>query len=187
MNLPDNNIIIVNNTGKYEKGMTATVSYYGIDGKPYYTKSVKLDAPANSKTDCFIPEPTKDNSQLTLARVELKNSKGKVVSINDYWKNSNDLTVNKSLNNLDPVKLSVSIKTLKDGKKVVEVMNPTETIAAAIKLNAVDQTSNEIILPAYFSDGYFNLLPREKRSIELELPINISNIKVITDGYNIIK
>lgn len=188
MNLPDNKVIIVNNTGNNEKGMTATITYYGTDGKAYYTKSVKLDALANAKTECFIPEPIKDNAQLTLARVELKNSKGKIVSINDYWKNSGDLNVNKDLNNLDQVKLNINLKTGKNEKRVVEITNPTKTIATAVKLNAIDQVSDDIILPAYFSDGYFNLLPGEKRTVELELPNNISNnIQVVADGYNIIK
>lgn len=188
MNLPDNKVIILNNTREDKKGLTATVTYYHIDGKEYFKKTGKFDAPANQKTECFIPQLlTRDIPRYTLARLELKDSKGKVVSTNDYWKNWGNLEANQAMNELAPVKLNITVKNLRiaGNKSIVEVSNPSSSIAAAIKLNAVNKTSGEIILPAYFSEGYFNLLPGEKRFVELNLPEGTGAFSIATDGYNI--
>lgn len=187
MNLPDHKVIILNNTQVSQKGMTVTVKGYDIEGKQYYHRTAKYDAAAGQKTDCFIAEIEQDAPAFALIRLELKNRKGEVVSINDYWKNWDDLKANQTLNGLEAVKPLVSIKSLRKGHSVIEVSNTSKTIAAAIKLNACDKTTKELILPAFFSEGYFNLLPGEKRKIELVLPENISAFDILTDGYNINK
>lgn len=59
-------------------------------------------------------------------------------------------------------------------------------IAVGIKLNARWKDSNEIILPAYMSDGYFNLLPGETRVIEVEIPCTTGkNIYISAEGLNV--
>ena len=78
---------------------------------------------------------------------------------------------------------AVSYTHLK-GKTWVEVSNPSKTLAVAVKLNVVDKNSKEILLPAYFSDGYINLLGGEKRLVELDIPKNINNYSIVAEGYN---
>jgi hypothetical protein len=187
MNLPDHKVIILNNTQVSQKGMTVTVKGYDIQGKQYYNRTAKYDAAAGQKTDCFIAEIEQDAPAFALIRLELRNRKGEIVSVNDYWKNWDDLKANQTLNGLEAVKPLVSIKSSGKGRSVIEVSNTSNTIAAAIKLNACDKTTKELILPAFFSEGYFNLLPGEKRRIELVLPENISAFDILTDGYNIDK
>ena len=183
MNLHNHKVIILNNSFSVQKGMTATVKGYDINGKQFYSKSMKTDVPAIGKTECFTPEP-ENTPDFYLMRTELKNSRGVTVSINDYWINGGDIQRNQTLNKLAEVKLALSV--LQSGKKwLVNVKNPSQTIAAAIKLNARDKNTNEFILPAFFSDGYFNLLPGETRKIELTLPEGSSSFDVIAEGYNI--
>lgn len=189
MNLPDNKVIILNNTAIDRKDLSVTVTYYDINGSQCYKQSEKFSAPANAKTECFVPKSiNKDLPELRLVRLEIRDKKGVIVSRNDYWKNWGHLELNQALNTLDKVKLNVVLKIANKigAKTIVEVSNPTKSIATAIKLNAVCKKSGEIILPAYFSDGYFNLLPGEKRQIELELPDNKVDFSIQTDGYNII-
>jgi hypothetical protein len=50
-------------------------------------------------------------------------------------------------------------------------------------LNLTD-LKNNIILPAYFSDGYFTLMPSEKRLIDVRYSGNMDNLKVRTEAYN---
>jgi hypothetical protein len=70
----------------------------------------------------------------------------------------------------------------KDGKCRIEIYNAGRSIALNLKLNLRDASTGEIILPAYFSDGYFHLLPGEKRVIEVSSPSE-GNISV--EGYNV--
>lgn len=186
MNLPDDKIIVVNSTREPQKKMTVTVHYYSIDGKEYYTQSGKFDVAANAKTDCFIPNlPVEKMADYTLVRLELKDRRGKLVTINDYWKNNGNLQANQTLNKLGkPVLKLVKRKT--EGTVVsYELQNTSKEMAVAVKLNVKDKSSGEIVLPAYFSDGYINLLPGEKRTLTLELPQSIQgDYQIVAEGYN---
>lgn len=186
MNQPDNQIVILNNTRVDQKDMTVTVKFYRLDGKEYFKKSGKFDALAGQKTTCFDANLlTDDVPPYTLVRLELRTRNGAVVSINDYWKNWGNLQANQALSELSQVKLQVKVKDHKKPKAyTVEVTNPTKTIAVGIKLNAYDK-NGDMILPAFFSDGYFNLLPGEKRVIALDLPVHMPLLEVGASGFNI--
>lgn len=184
MNLNDNQVVIINNTQNDENNLTATVRYFDIFGKQSFTKTGRFNAPAINKTECFTLSPV---NGFTLVRLELKNKSGKVVSINDYWMNGGNLDNNSLLNTLEDANVTATVKGFNKstGKTTIEVRNSGKSIAAAIKLNALNKNTGEFILPAFFSDGYFNLLPGEKRNIELSLPDNSVPFTVAIDGYNV--
>lgn len=183
MNLPENDVMIINTTLNDYKSVTAGLRFIDLQGKELYKKNIKLDAKANSATKCFVPEKGNNLPQLYLARLELKDAKGKVLSINDYWMTNGDKKSYEAINRLPST--TVIIKTISSkGKTWVEVSNPSKTLAVAVKLNVVDKNSKEILLPAYFSDGYINLLGGEKRLIELDIPKNITNYSIVAEGYN---
>lgn len=183
MNLPENDVMIINTTLNDYKSVTAGLRFIDLQGKELYKKSIKLDAKANSATKCFVPEKGNNLPQLYLARLELKDAKGKVLSINDYWMTNGDKKSYEAINTLPST--TVTIKTISSkGKTWVEVSNPSKTLAVAVKLNVVDKNSKEILLPAYFSDGYINLLGGEKRLVELDIPKNITNYSIVAEGYN---
>jgi hypothetical protein len=186
MNLHDNKVILLNHTLFPAEGLTVSVKGYDLNGKPYYSKSIRTDAPAGSKTECFIPELPAGVPGFSLIRTELKNRRGELLSVNDYWKNGGDIQRNQTLNELDETEPEISVrKTGKRDKWIVTIKNPGKTVAAAIKLNARDRNTKTFILPAFFSDGYFNLLPGESRKIELSLPDRSSPFDVVAGGYNI--
>lgn len=183
MNLPENDVMIINTTLNDYKSVTAGLRFIDLEGKELYKKNIKLDAKANSATKCFVPEKGNNLPQLYLARLELKDAKGKVLSINDYWMTNGDKKSYEAINTLPST--TVTIKTISSkGKTWVEVSNPSKTLAVAVKLNVVDKNSKEILLPAYFSDGYINLLGGEKRLVELDIPKSITNYNIVAEGYN---
>lgn len=184
MNLPDHDVMIINTTLRDFQSMTASIKYIDLQGKELYRKSLKTDAKANAATSCFIPEKSGNLPELYLVRLELKDSKGKIRSVNDYWMTDGNPASYRKINTLPAT--DVHIKTLTTGDKTwVEVSNLSKSPALALKLNAVDRSTGEILLPAYFSDGYINLLPGEKRMVELTLPQHLSaNYVVIAEKYN---
>lgn len=181
---PDSKVMIINSTRAEQKNMTVTARHYRLDGREYFTRSEKYTVPANSKVDGFITGPlTDDIPPFTLVRLELKDSRGNLMSVNDYWKNWGNSEANAQLNTVGRPTLKMT--RLKGKELRYELQNTSDQIAVAVKLNAQDKTSGEIILPAYFSDGYINLLPGEKRVITLELPGNApADFAIVADGYN---
>jgi hypothetical protein len=182
MNLPDNEIMIINTTLKDYKSVTAGISYFDLQGTTLYKKSVKLDAKANSGTKCFTPEKINNLPKLYLARLELKDAKGKLLSVNDYWMTDGNSESYKELTKLERAELSYTERKLPNGKSLLEIRNKSKVMAVNIKLNATTH-AKEIILPAYFSDGYFNLLPGERRIIELDIP-STKKYLIDAEGYN---
>ena len=89
-----------------------------------------------------------------------------------------------SFNALQPVSLSGKIIQSEQGESVFEIQNASSTTAIGIKLNLVDE-KDKIILPAYFSDGYFTLLPGEKKQMKVSYGGVIKNLKIKTAGYNV--
>lgn len=87
---------------------------------------------------------------------------------NDYWLCSDALS-NKMLLGLESPSLKL-VKQEKSGENLYKftIKNMGRNPAIYIKLNVRDK-DGRAILPAFFSDGYFNLLPGESQDIELDL------------------
>ena len=186
MNLPDNRVIIVNTTRSPYTSLTAHLCYYDINGKEFYKKQTTVDIPSNSKVDCFTPEKDVNTPSLYLARLELKDQKGKIISINDYWKTAEQNNSFQELNKLPESVININVIALKrENEIMLEVQNISNIPAIAVKLNAIENSKGNIILPAYFSEGYFNLLPKEKRLVKLLIPISKKDYSIVAEGYNL--
>ena len=122
-----------------------------------------------------------------MVRLTLKNG-DKMLSINDYIKAGFCTGNMRFLNSLPEMKLAARVlsysKTETDSI-VFEISNPSKTIAVSVKLN-LRNPQGERILPAYFSDGYFNLLPNEKRTVSVECGYR-GDAALTVEGYNVTK
>ena len=74
------------------------------------------------------------------------------------------------------------LRPSENGSRRIEISNCSLHTAYNLKMNLVDRESGEIILPAYFSDGYFHLLPGEKKIVEVTCR---KDGAVSIEGYNV--
>jgi hypothetical protein len=118
-----------------------------------------------------------------LIRMQLTTSDGKQLSINEYWKSNQETSNFLAFNKLSNVSLNIYKTGLNNGNTVLSIENKSNTPVVGLKLNLTD-LKNNIILPAYFSDGYFTLMPSEKRLIDVRYSGNMDNLKVRTEAYN---
>ncbi|MCD6596755.1 MAG: glycoside hydrolase family 2, partial [Bacteroidales bacterium] len=97
----------------------------------------------------------------------------------------------KQLNNLKPVRLNTKFQVvlLNDTLKLeVEISNPEEKLAFFIDLNISGEKSGNTVLPVFWDDNYFSLLPGETRKIKVSVPIKyLKNDKPVlkVSGWNI--
>lgn len=69
----------------------------------------------------------------------------------------------------------------------VKVANPSQSLAFFIHVMAIDPDTSEEILPVYWDDNYFSLLPGEMRMLSARLPENAAtDAKLQVDGWNIV-
>ena len=183
MNLHDRRIVLLNNTTGYIGKARIDMTCYGLDGKVLCRRTEKdIDIPAGSKVESFVAELPED-TDIYMVRLKMTDRKGQVLSMNDYLMNGNGKKDFKGLNGITGLSLKgKKLKKAVDGKGRIEISNPSRHTAFNLKLNMTDPQSGDIILPAYFSEGYFHLLPGEKRVVEFDCSRD-GDISI--EGYNV--
>ena len=182
MNLDDHDVVVLNTTTSPLDDMKVTLTCYDLAGKKISAKTVKdIDVPANSRKDLFKAELEGINGNF-IVRLVLSDRKGKVVTVNDYMMRGEGTEDFKALNSVGKAQIKARKVSSQDGVLRYEITNTTGNIAFNLKFNLCDEKTGEIILPAYFSDGYFHLLPGEKRTLEVHSP---STGAIMVEGYNV--
>ena len=182
MNLDDHDVVVLNTTTSPLDDMKVTLTCYDLAGKKISAKAVKeIDVPANSRKDLFRAELDGINGNF-IVRLVLSDRKGKVVTINDYMMRGEGTEDFKALNSVGKAQIKARKVSSQDGVLRYEITNTTGNIAFNLKFNLCDEKTGKIILPAYFSDGYFHLLPGEKRTLEVHSP---STGAIMVEGYNV--
>ena len=127
-------------------------------------------------------------------KLYLKDETGKEISSNFYWlsvkgDNNADFT---DLAKLSLVGVTAALSPLlkENGKLklIVEFTNPSSTIAFGLNPKLLSFSTREPILPIFWQDNYFALLPGEKRAIEMQLDASlITEEKLLfkLDGWNL--
>jgi hypothetical protein len=186
MNLHDNKVVVINSTLKNYDMLFAKIELFDLKGKKVYNKSTNMKVPANQMTDCFTPELPAEMPPIYLLRLSLLEGPN-ILSQNDYWK-SNDVDGHfDEFNHLAEIRLKAKVMKQQNDNVTFVVTNPAKSPAIGLKFNLRNTKSGKIILPANFSDGYFTLLPGEKKQIVAEW--NSSELKspeVTVEGYNVI-
>jgi hypothetical protein len=86
------------------------------------------------------------------------------------------------LADLPPVELALQA-SVEGHRATVQVRNDSEHLAFFIRARVLHD--GEEVLPAYWSDNYFSLLPEEGRDLTVELPPVDGPLTVALDGWNI--
>ena len=180
LNLNDSMVVVINNH-QVDDNVLLRCEVFDINGKKLSLIDKSLIAISNQITKVFNPY----NSGLTnlpsnyLLRLSILQN-GNCISINEYWKTNKDYL---SMNQIVNGSLMVKKVKLECGKKVYTLLNTSDQMLIGIKLYASDKKGNSI-LPALFSDGYFNLLPGEQREISIPIDSVNSNMLVSAEAYN---
>jgi hypothetical protein len=190
LNPNDNKVVVINTSlVSYPRG-TVKLTYYNPEGEKLFSKEQPVKIAPNGLTPCFDAEDPDILPAVYMVRLELSDRPKHIISINDYLKtkdvSGNFNTINAQGKAVVLVTNLKEVETKSDRRYTFTLVNDSKRPAYAVKLNLKSLKTGETILPAYFSDGYFNLLPREKKQISVEYPAGVSDeIKVSVTGYNL--
>jgi hypothetical protein len=170
---------------------TARVSIYNLDGSVAYQHEIPVTAPAEAATDLGPVEFPATLSAVHFLKLELRDTKGNLLSSNFYWRalpdHADDLT---ALNQLPTVTLEAKAERKDEGGRrlvTVSLHNPTASIALMTHLQ-LRRRSGERVLPVYYDDNYVSLAPNETRTITIESDLknfNGDDALVTFDGWNV--
>jgi len=174
LDLSNYDVAVVNTTNDPHPALLIAANVYSIDNKLLLHHEEKRDAAADNVTDGFKLELSSQlaSEGVVLVSLQLRNNAGETVSRNFYWLGAQSSSYRR-LNKLGLAALSASAQAVRREDSIrlqVEVRNTGTVAALANKLTLVNASDGSRILPAYYSDNYFSLLPGETREIEIEYP-----------------
>jgi mannosylglycoprotein endo-beta-mannosidase len=190
LNLNDSVVCVLNQTAQKLSNITAKILLYDMHGRllSESKRSVslnahdlilldKIDIPGNAYEVFFLKLILTDNSK-------------KLLDENLYWLASKPGSYEK-LNELGSVSVKAGISKSDDNHAVISVSNPGNETAFFIRLK-ITNPKNELVLPSFFTDNYFTLLPGDEKQVGLDFnseEINMGNqdsLKLVVEGWNIL-
>jgi hypothetical protein len=190
LNLPDNQLVVLNTTRDDQRGLTARTRVVSLDNVQLFARTDKVDAKANRVTtlDAVPLDRLYAASPMLLVELTLSDAKGAVVSRNFYWRGRDD-TAYRALESLASAPLEVQASTPKaegeDKAITVTIANKSTVPLLNAKLTLVDAEGKRI-LPAYYSDNYVSLLPGQHRLLTVRYPAAVSAVPHLTvRGWNV--
>jgi hypothetical protein len=183
MNLHDKKVVVLNTTLRKYSQLKAQMEVYDLYGKKLHSQTAMIDVVANSLTPCFVAELPQELPPVCLVRLTLSD-RNLVYSLNDYWQSRSGSF--DEFNRLPAVRIEGKVLTKTSSEASFQLFNKGKTPVIALKFNLTEAGSGKIVLPAYFSEGYINLLPGEKRTVKVNyLKGNLNGLHLVCEGYNL--
>jgi hypothetical protein len=183
---------VINNLPEAVAGAVARVLVYNLDGTLASQRETPVTALPDVATNLGAIEFPAAVSPVHFIKLELKDSAGKPISSNFYWRSLPDHPDDfNDLNQMAPVTLEAKVSSEDaNGKRLLTVTlhNPSTGIALMTHLQLRRQKSGERVLPVFYSDNYVSLVPNETKTIRIEA--TLSDFKgegalVVFDGWNV--
>jgi exo-1,4-beta-D-glucosaminidase len=179
----DNSVSAVNSYYRDFNNLKASIKIYNLDMSEKFSDEKTVNLPEDSSVKVMVIPDVAGLSQTYFLKLELKDADNKVVSSNFYWLSTRmDVLDWRSaswyqtpagsfanftdLQKLPQVELKVSKtyeKSGDEGINKITIENPSSNLAFMVRLKVVK--GKEEILPVFWSDNYFSLLPGEKKEV----------------------
>lgn len=181
---------VVNYSAGTHKGLTAKVQVLNMDASVAWEKEATVDSNEDTTDKCIKLEFPENLSKVHFIKMTLVED-GKVISDNFYHRSLEENNY-QDLQKLPKVALqsATTVDKNADGtwSAVSVIENKTSTPALMIRLNVVGGKDGQQILPVFYSDNYFSLLPGEKKEVRMDWKdedARGNEGKVVISGYNV--
>ena len=190
-------------------GVSVKATIYDINAKERASQDASLDIPADSSVRALQLQPVEGLAPTYFLKLALHDASGKLMSDTFYWLSTKPDVLDwakkfeevytpqsayadlSGLNTLPPAKLTVRSSMSQDGKdRVVHafVENPSSSLAFMVHLRIAKARDGEDVVPIFWDDNYFSLLPGEKRRVTARFEsakAGGGNLVLTVDGWNV--
>jgi exo-1,4-beta-D-glucosaminidase len=200
---------VINNLYSDYHNLTVTAALYDFDLRQKFFRKVTINTPADSVEQAFVIPEISPAPKLSFLKITLEDRSGKVLSSNFYWLPAKasvfdwdlartnehayysavisyeDLT---TLNHLPPAELRATAEVEHGGggdAVRVRLQNPSNHLAFQIRLGVRDAQHDEV-LPVFWEDNYFSLLPGESLVVTARYPTHTlgPHYELNIEGWN---
>jgi hypothetical protein len=186
---------VVNDTTVDLVNATARAELYDFSGRMIWSNSSPIYVASGKVATCFPLEKPLGFKGIYFLKLTLVDD-GTRVSDNFYWANTDYLNY-VALDSLPKVRLRATCEeadaTTPDCRTLKATLtNSSNTVALEVHLEVRGGATNYRVLPVYFDDNYFSLMPGEVRTITITVPRNTEKVltyrvglRIGIDGWNI--
>jgi hypothetical protein len=192
MNESTGDVEVINNLPTAVGGAKVRATVYGLDGTVAWQKDFDVEAAGSAATKVGEMAWPEKLSAVHFVKLELRDSAGKMVSENFYWRaqpeHQDDLT---ALGDMPVVKLEAKVARRDVGGRSffdVTLTNPGTQIALMAHVQLRGKKSGERVLPIYASDNYVSLIGGETKTITLDaaaVDLKGEDGLAVVDGWNV--
>lgn len=190
----DGSVQLVNGYYKDFQNLKVSVRIFNFNMEQIFSKEISTDIKSDESKKVFKPELTDNKGDVYFMKLSLSDNSGKEISSNFYWLSSKgdanaDFTM---LNKLPGLTLNSSapIVQKKNGKYSVTITleNASAGLAFSVNPKIIAGPARDLVLPVFWNDNYFSLLPGEKKSITAEFSeadLNGAAPVFAVEGWNV--
>jgi exo-1,4-beta-D-glucosaminidase len=193
-NYKENAVQLVNCFYKEFTGLKVTAKVFDFNAKEIFSKEVTTGMKADESKILFKLDLPKELTKIYFVKLVLQDEAGKDISSNFYWLSAKgdenaDFTDLAKLPLVD-VTVKVSPLSRENGKLklTVELTNSSTSLAFAMNPKLLKVSTREPVLPVFWQDNYFSILPGEKRTVETQLDASLvreGKLLFKLDGWNL--
>lgn len=204
----DRSVAVVNGKQEAQNGLKAVAKIYDTSMKERFTREAQVDVPADGVAKSFaVPEPAGISTAYFLD-LRLFSPSGALISHNFYWLSTKPdvldfaktewyytpMTAFADFSDLEKlhkekIKASLHMETgTNETAAQVSVENPGKHLAFLVRLRLLRGKDGPEIVPVFWDDNYFSLLPGETRTIAVKVrnsDLNGATPVLAVDGFNV--
>jgi hypothetical protein len=189
-NASTDEVEVVNYSAGSHPSLVAKAQIVNMDGSIAWEKECAVASEEDTTVKSFKLDFSGELSEAHFVKLVLS-EEGKVVSDNFYIRGVEENNF-KAIRTMPEVTLrkKVSIERDENGdwKAVVKIRNTGNVPALMIRVNTLGTSDGEQILPMFYSDNYFSLLPNEERIVNMhwrDVDTRGNKAKIVVTGYNV--
>ena len=159
---------VVNNNASKQDGLTATASLVNYDGKIVSKQSARLDSEEDTTIQLYTLD-TEDDALSDTYYISLKLSRGDEVLADNFYCEGKEIGDYKQLLTLGKADVGLNCNLTRNGGEwsgTAVVTNDGRIPALMIRLKVRAKDGSDI-LPVFYQDNWFSLLPGESKTVRI--------------------
>jgi len=173
----EHTVKIVNSLYREFTGLKVLARIFDFNSREVWSKTAQADVEPDESKNVFAVEVPANITKIYFLRLEMKDAEGKPVSSNFYWLHADgdEKADFKDLMNLPKTNLKVDATPLQQkgnrARITVTLENTGKNLAFGVNPKILRSSSKGPVLPVFWDDNYFSLLPGEKRVVNVEFDV----------------